>query len=405
MTDLLNNPYRPGAGHPPPFLAGRNQEIEEFSKLLDQKVILSNCILTGLRGVGKTVLLEKFKDISIHKNWLWAGNELSESTGVSEDRMALRIMTDISYITSELIFDEHKAVSFGFNNEVEIYERRLDFETLELIYNTTPGLVSDKLKYILEISWKVINEKFPSANGVILGYDEAQTVGDSPKKEQYPLSLILDVFQSIQKKGIPIMLVLSGLPMIQSKLVESRTFSERMFKIIFLKKLNESDSREAITNPIRKTKSKVQFDEKSIELIIEKSGGYPYFIQFICKETFDIFLQQIQRGEKGSVPIDSIIKKLDEDFFAGRWGILTDRKRELLSIIAKLQNCNDEFSGQEVSNESKNYNIANFSNSQVNQLLSSLVSDGIIYKNRFGKYSFAVPQLAEFIRRQKILKE
>ena len=85
------NPFRPGAGQSPPHLAGREKEQEEFKKLLGQKPILKNLILTGLRGVGKTVLLETFKPIAYENGWFWAGTDLSETASVSEQNMVIRI--------------------------------------------------------------------------------------------------------------------------------------------------------------------------------------------------------------------------------------------------------------------------------------------------------------------------
>jgi len=67
------NPFRPGAGHMPPYLAGRQKEKEEFLRLLNQNAILENLVLTGLRGVGKTVLLDTFKPLAIERDWLWSG--------------------------------------------------------------------------------------------------------------------------------------------------------------------------------------------------------------------------------------------------------------------------------------------------------------------------------------------
>ena len=75
---LCTNPFRPGAGHAPPYLAGREEEKKEFARLLGQSPVLDNLVLTGLRGVGKTVLLETFKPIAIQNGWLWAGTDLSE---------------------------------------------------------------------------------------------------------------------------------------------------------------------------------------------------------------------------------------------------------------------------------------------------------------------------------------
>jgi hypothetical protein len=175
-----------------------------------------------------------------------------------------------------------------------------------------------------------------------------------------------------------------------------------MFTVLFLKRLSEDDARLAITKPVSRDTSPIHFDENSIGLIIKKSGGYPYFIQFICKETFDIFLQQKAAGQKLRAPMESIMMKLDGDFFAARWGILSDRQRDLLTIIAHLKNCEDEFTVQEIVGETKNHQIAAFSRSQIVQMLAALINSGIIFKNRFGKYSFAVPQLNEFILRQDI---
>lgn len=100
MKDEFRNPYRPGAGHMPPHLAGREREFEEFDRLLDQQEILENLVLTGLRGVGKTVLLEKLKPRAVESGWLWASADLSESASISEDALAERLLADLSLITS-----------------------------------------------------------------------------------------------------------------------------------------------------------------------------------------------------------------------------------------------------------------------------------------------------------------
>ena len=89
MKTGFANPFRPGAGHMPPYLAGRETEKAEFAKLLEQDVILENLVLTGLRGVGKTVLLEIFKPMAIQKGWLWIGADLSESASVTETNLSV----------------------------------------------------------------------------------------------------------------------------------------------------------------------------------------------------------------------------------------------------------------------------------------------------------------------------
>jgi hypothetical protein len=86
----------------PPYLAGRELESEAFKCLLVQNVILQNMILTGLRGLGKTVLLERFKPIAIHNGWLWAGTDLSEAASISEENLVTRILTDLAIATTPI---------------------------------------------------------------------------------------------------------------------------------------------------------------------------------------------------------------------------------------------------------------------------------------------------------------
>ena len=131
------------------------------------------------------------------------------------------------------------------------------------------------------------------------------------------------------------------------------------------------------------------------------SGGYPYFIQFICREAYDAFLQKRAAGERTAVPIPEITRKLDNNFFAGRWARATDRQRELLTVVASLANSEEEFTVQEVAEKSRKLLPKPFSPSHVNQLLAALSDAGLVYKNRHGRYSFAVPLLGRFILRQQ----
>lgn len=396
----FQNPFKPGAGHAPPYLAGREPETAEFRKLLTQTTILENLVITGLRGVGKTVLLDSFKPIAIQQGWRWTSTDLSEAATISEESLSTRLITDLAVLTSNVSITLPARMPSGFTSSPQIKSRTLSYNLLRAIYDHTPGLVADKLKFLLEFVWE--NLKSEGSKGIILAYDEAQNLSDQAAKEQYPLSIMLDVFQSIQKKDIPFMLVLTGLPTLFPKLVEARTFSERMFHVLTLSKLSKAASRDAIIVPIKKGKSPVTFTDQSVANIINLSNGYPYFIQFICREVFDNIIQQAPDGDRDvATPLKGIIRKLDTDFFAGRWNRATDRQRELLTVIGKLENCDEEFTVQEIVEKAKSVSQKPFSNSHVNQMLSKLQDAGLVYKNRFGKYSFAVPLLGQFIKRQE----
>jgi hypothetical protein len=393
--EAFENPFRPGAGHRPPYMAGRLAEQREFEKLLTQDIILENPLLTGLRGVGKTVLLETFKPLALQHGWIWVGTDLSESASVSEEALAVRLMADLSVATSTLVVGEGEAAGFaGEKNDLH-----LDFDALTQIFRATPGLIEDKLKAVLETAARAIARDW--GRGVVFAYDEAQNLADSEKQNEFPLSLLLDVFQSIQRKEIPFMLALTGLPTLFPKLVEARTFAERMFRVIVLDKLDDEASSEAILKPIEDAHCPVKFTPESVGMIGEQAGGYPYFIQFICREVFDSFvlLQRQKAPWPYTVPLDAITMKLNSDFFAGRWARATDRQRDLLWAIATLGKPGEEFTVQEVVKASKKLEKP-FTSSHVNQMLASLCGAGLVYKNRFGKYSFAVPLFDRFILRQ-----
>ena len=393
----FKNPYRPGAGHMPPHLAGREDAFAEFKKLLDQEVILENMVLTGLRGVGKTVLLDTFKPRAIEAGWLWVGTDLSETASLTEPHLARRLLADLSVVTSSFTGPALSPVGFHPSPDKSQTRVALNYLMLETRYADTPGLPADKLKAVLEYCAEILTSY--GRGRVIFAYDEAQNLSDHAANDAFPLSMLLDVFQSLQRKDVRFMLVLTGLPTLLPKLVDARTFSERMFRVVTLGRLNNRDSREAITKPLDVAGCPVRFADRSIATIIEQAGGYPYFIQFICREVFDIFIQQITDDQDTGVPVEAILRKLDTDFFSGRWARATDRQQQLLWVIANLDNADGEFTISELVEKTKVLLDKGFSSSHASQMLVALTNRGLIYKYRFGKYSFAVPLMAQFIRR------
>jgi hypothetical protein len=394
----FKNPYRPGAGHMPPYLAGRESEYAEFDRLLQQDEILENLVLTGLRGVGKTVLLETFKPRALREGGLWASADLSESASISETALAERLLADLALIASSAtIANPSRGKEVGFAPPSGPEAIPLSHDVLVAVYQQTPGLTADKIKATLEFAWEHLRQQ--GEHKVIFAYDEAQNLSDHAGKDQFPLSVLLDVFQSIQKKGIPFMLVLAGLPTLFPKLVDARTYAERMFRVMTLTKLNQDESREAILKPIEVAGCPIKLTPDSVEVIVNESAGYPYFIQFICREVYDVFIRQHADDQQKRVPVEAIQRKLDADFFAGRWARITDRQRELLWVVAHLKHAEEEFTIQELTETARRLLSKSFSPSHANQMLASLAERGMIYKNRLGRYSFAVPLLSRFIRR------
>jgi hypothetical protein len=394
------NPFRPGNGQQPVYLAGRTKEHSSFEKMLAQMPVSQNVIVTGLRGVGKTVLLETFRPIAQKNNWLWTGNDLSESTSLSEDRVARRLVVDLSTLLGPLFTITPDNKSIGFAQQQDADARPFSFNDLWSIYENTPGLVLDKLQAVFAQVAQLI-EKVP-IRGIVFAYDEAQNLADHAAAKEFPLSLLLDLFASLQRKHYnrSFMLVLTGLPTLFPKLNEARTYTERMFHVLQLDRLSHDDARQAVIEPIKITKSSLGFSHETIENIVSMSGGYPYFIQFIGKEVFDAWIGKISVGLAPSAPTDELLEKLDQDFFAPRWANATDRQQQFMQVIATLDESEDEFSVPQIVKASKAILKNGFNPSHSVQILQALSERGLIYRNRRGSYCFAVPLLARFIKRQ-----
>ncbi len=400
-TQSYSNPFRPGNGQQPLYLAGRTHEQEDFERMLKQRPVSQNLVLTGLRGVGKTVLLNELKPIAQKSNWLWAGNDLSESASLTGERIAKRIVTDLASLLGPLLTQQEPTnKTIGFLATELSSNRPLNFDDLWKIYEQTGGLVEDKLKAVMIIVADIIGRT--NLNGIIFAYDEAQNLSDHKASHEFPLSLLLDVFSYFQRLNnkCSFMLVLCGLPTLLPKLNEARTYTERMFHIMRLQGLDDAAAREAILRPIEISHSKLKFSDPVIADIIKMSGGYPYFIQFVCKEVFDAWIVKAKDGLVPTVAKIEIMRKLDEDFFAGRWLRATDRQQDFLKVIASLANSEDEFSVSDIVEASKKILKKGFNPSHAAQVLLALAEKGLVYKSRRGNYMLAVPLMSQFIRRQ-----
>lgn len=400
---MRDNPYRPGAAHVPPYLAGRDSETREFSRLLKQSPILENLVLTGIRGIGKTVLMrDALRKCAAENNWLWVSSDISEAVSVSENHLAQRLLTDLNTFSGDWEYAVDERHPIGFANTSERRTIRFDYRTMMTLFEHGPGLTSDKIKGVLLEAWKLMQRSMSGKKGIVFAWDEAQNLTDRSADKQYPLGVLLDVFSSLQSLGVPFMLLLSGLPTLFPNLVESRTYSERMFRVMTLHNLGPEDSRKAIAKPLAEEplEFKIFFDDFNDE-IYEFTKGYPYFIQFWCRELYDYLAERSIADERDAHIVERITHKLDMDFFESRWARLTDRQRDLLTVIACLESSGREFTVQEIVEKSKSTGRA-FSNSHVNQMLTTLFNKGMVIKNRHGKYILAVPLLDGYIRRRHI---
>lgn len=403
---LIENPYRPGAGHAPPYLAGRRSEQDQFLRLLHQPIITQNILLTGLRGFGKTVLLDQMKATAEANNWLWVGNDLSESSALTEERLALRILTDLAQAIAtrmEANWGPTQVAHDRLQQRIEQITRddgsAFTFDALKAHYEQAAGLPSDRLRSVLMHVTRLAHKV--RISGLILGYDEAQCLCDHAERNEYPMSMLIETVSALQKKDglTPCLLVLCGLPQVFDALIETRTYTERMFQVMTLDRLSKDETRAALTTPIQKFSARLHTPPELIEKVVNLSGGYPYLIQFFGRELVEQLLESGGTLSADKFPSAGAVERLDAGLFSARWNRTTDKQRELLGLIASrpLQSSND-FSAREL--EQLRGNDADATALNFNQMLLGLCERGLLYRTRHGRYAFTVPMSEAMILRR-----
>ncbi len=367
--------------------------------MLDQDTVFQNLVVTGLRGVGKTVLLDTLKPIAIDKSWYWVGTDMSEASSLQEAALALRLITDLSVVTSSIAVERPRGT--GFVIDPRTPPKTLDFQALLELFTGTPGLNTDKLKAVLEHVWTCID--YLGVRGVVFAYDEAQNLSDHAVDGEFPLSMLLEVFQSLQRRGIRMLLVLTGLSTLTAGLVEARTYAERMFRILSLERLSREATAEAILKPVGgDSPCAAGFTEGAVDAIYGDSlAVIPTSYSTSAVRCSTCGPRTWRQGRNfGRYPCRISRASWTPTFFVGRWARATDRQRDLLGVVAQLETSGGEFTVQQIVAKSRESSKKPFSPSHVNQMLVALCEAGLVYKSRWGRYSLAVPLLDGFIRRQ-----
>jgi hypothetical protein len=380
------NPFRPGNGIIPPYLAGRKYELLWFEGSLDSALSLpQNLVLSGIRGTGKTVLLRKFEEICVKKKWLFVRREFNNKLN-QEGNFLNALLTDIiTKVKGISLAKKLKKPKIGF---IEGYKEDIEEDSIFFLIQKYRGPIGDRLEAILEDVHEAIIKV--GYNGLILLYDEFHFINDGKVADNFPLSLLLESFSHVQQKGLRYYLVLSGLPLLFPNLVKAKTYAERMFSVKSIGNLSKEASWEAIKLPLKN--SNITFTDELIETIVEETQGYPYFLQF-----YPYYL--IQNIPKKSIGLKEfnemyllLLKELDESFFSGRFNRASESEQRILFEMAKL--------GSEI-RFSKIMEKAKIDKNYLNQILISLIKKGLIYRVGRGKYRFTLPLFEKFLIRKK----
>ena len=378
------NPYTPGAGVMPGYLAGRDDIIQDGK---DSIYSLMNgyprqpIIYYGLRGVGKTVLLTALNEYAIREGVLTFHFEIQEKVSLINDIIlsANQTLSKISKVEKiKNIFEVAKNSLQSFTLTYTAGENSVSVEMNKKLGEMM--LQSNLVELLLNLG-RLAKE---SKNTIVYFIDEIQYA------KQNELEALITAQHRINQERLPITIIAAGLPKILVNMTESKTYAERMFAFVEISSLEYKDAKNAIVNPGKPFD--ITYTEEALKEIYQITEGYPYFIQQFCylisKKYKDIDLNIV--NEMKSI----FFKELDKSFFKVRFDKCTPKEKEFMFAMI---NC-----GELSCTVANVAYILNKDLKSISLIRARLINKGLIYATRYGEMDFTIPKFDEFLKKMKI---
>ncbi len=386
------NPFSPGAGTQPPELAGRDDVLRDVDITLERLrngAFSRSSIFVGLRGVGKTVLLNKVREIAEQRHFLTIFIEAHE-----EKRLPSLLIPPLRKILLRLNTSDQiselarrglrvlKSFAGNFKAKVSLADQ------VEVELGITPehgtadsGDLEHDLSELLVAIAEAAKEKNAS---VCLIIDELQYLNETE------MSALIMALHQVSQRKLPFILYAAGLPLILGLAGRSKSYSERLFTFPKISVLSEAAARQAIEKPV--TALGVSFDPSAIDAILQKTGRYPYFLQQWGYETWNI-------APSGPISLETVndatiraITQLDDSFFRVRFDRLTKREKDFMFAMVQV--------GGDAQRSGDIAEKLGVKATSIGPLRSSLIRKGMIYSPAHGDNAFTVPLFDDFLRRQ-----
>lgn len=381
-----NNPFAPGAGHQPPELAGRDRIIEDASVAL-ARIIKGRPdrghILLGLRGVGKTVLLNRIESIALELGYHVALVEAPE-----EKPLAELLLPKLKGILVKLSRQERaKDLALRGLGVLRSFASafKITLGGVEIEVSAEEGVAdSGDLETDLPALLLAAGEAAAAAgSGVAILIDELQYLSSGD------LSALIVAMHRVSQRNEPVVLFGAGLPQIAKLAGDAKSYAERLFRYPPVDKLDDGAAEAAIRKPIEDEGADIQ--PTAVSLICERTQGYPYFLQEWGYHSWDTAPSSpITVDDVEAASIDAA-NRLDEDFFRVRFDRLTDREKDYMRAMAEL-GPGPHRSG-DIAGELK------IELRSAAPLRDSLIKKGMIYSEKHGRNGFTVPMFDDFMRR------
>lgn len=384
--DRRINPYAPGAGTQPPELAGRDSILEDAEvALVRVKNGLSEqgILLTGLRGVGKTVLLNRIQRMAEVEGYQTDLLEAPEDRSLASIlvpslRQAL-VRLSIKEQAKDLV-DRALRVLKSFSLSANLAEGEI-----ALKYEPELGRAdSGDMERDLSDLFVAVGEAAKSAkSGVALLIDEIQYLAESD------LAALIVAVHRVMQRGLPVVVMGAGLPSLPALSGDAKSYAERLFRYPRIGALGAEDAKKALSEPA--LERNVAFDQDALDEIVRMTAGYPYFVQewgyviWNIAQCSPINMQDVKKAS------EEAIRRLDENFFRARLDRVTDAEQRYLRAMAQL--------GEGPYKSGDIAGLFGKRSASFGPVRDSLIKKGMIYSPRHGMIDYTVPLFDAFMRR------
>lgn len=382
--DPATNPYRPGAGTRPPVLSGRDAFVEQFGAMM--RLAMGGrpgkgVMPTGLRGVGKTVLLNRFRDIATHEGMEVAFIEAPED-GSFVRKLAIRLRSVLYGMQRSA---PKEAISRALGVLKAFTYRLPDGTAITIDVDAIVGVADsgDLAEDLSDLLLAVGKAAATKGTGLLLAIDEVQYLNGNE------LSAVITAVHRVVQEDLPVVVVGAGLPQLPGLTGDAKSYSERLFAFPDIGSLSEADANAALEIPA--SHHGISFTAAALENVYEATRGYPYLIQewghhlWLHCDGPRITAQDVVRVQP------MVEDTLDANFFRVRLDRLTPKEREYLRAMAELG------PGPHRSGE-----IAAKLGVKVESVAprrSMLINKGMVYSPAHGDTGFTVPLFDQFLRR------
>jgi cytochrome c553 len=395
--DPVRNPYAPGAGQRPPELAGRDLELGQFDVVLERIMRgrpERSLVLTGLRGVGKTVLLNALRSKAIERLWGTGKIEARPDTSLRRP-VAAALHTAVRELAPRHRAPERIEEFLGV---LKAFALRSNPANGRLRDRWQPGIdvpaatgradSGDIEIDLVELFADAASVATDVGAGIALFIDEMQDVAPED------VSALCAACHELSQTGAPLIVVGAGLPHLPSVLSASKSYSERLFRYVRIDRLEREAADHALLAPAER--EDVTWTPEALAAMYEASGGYPYFVQAYGKATWDLAPTNPIGAQDVGVAAPEAETELAVGFFGSRYERATPAEREYMRTMATLGDGEGTVSTSDVAA------ALGRKPSSLSPARDNLIKKGLIYSAERGTIAFTVPHFGRYLRTQSL---